>query len=121
MKDGLSDRIFLENLSIRARHGVRPEEKETEQEFLIDISVTADTAPASGSDALEQAINYGTFRDIALDVLGGAPVNLIETLAETIAQRILEDTRIEAVTVSIRKPEIYDDCTPGVSITRSRV
>lgn len=120
MKDGLSDRIFLDNLSIRARHGVRPEERQNEQEFLIDISAEADTRPAAASDALDDAINYGQFHAIAQEVFAGESCNLIETLAERVARRILEDTRIASVTVSIRKPEVYDDCTPGVTITRTR-
>ena len=47
-------------------------------------------------------------------------VCLLERLADSIAQAILEDERIATVSITIRKSEMFPDCTPGVTITRTR-
>jgi dihydroneopterin aldolase len=122
MKEALSqDTVFLERLSLSGKHGVHDHERAQDQEFLIDISASLDTRPAAASDELQDAVDYGGFRAIAQEVIGGGTCHLIETLADRIAVKLLEDTRLSSVTVAIRKPHIYPDCMPGVSITRQRV
>ncbi len=115
-----SDRVFIEKLSLKGRHGVLPREREAEQEFLVDMSAQCDTRPAARSDELKDAIDYDRFREIARDLVSGSSFYLIETLAEKIAEKILEDRRIASVSITIRKPSVYTDALPGISITRSR-
>ena len=98
------DHIFIEKLSLKGKHGVHSHEREVEQEFLIDISAKFDTALAARTDKLEDTLDYVRFRDLAMEAVGKNSFFLIERLADTIARRILEDTRIESVSVTVRKP-----------------
>lgn len=114
------DRIFIEQLSIHGRHGVLPHEREVEQEFLIDISAQIDLKAAASSDNLADTADYSRFRDIARSVVREESFYLIERLADEIARRVMEDTRIEAVSVTVRKPSVFSDARAGISLVRSR-
>jgi dihydroneopterin aldolase len=115
------DTIFLRNLSIKGKHGVHDEERQVEQEFLFDIEASVDTRAASKSDDIVDTVNYSAFKKIAKDVVEKQSFNLIERLADTIATKILEDTKIQSVAITVRKPAVYADSVPGIRIERSRV
>lgn len=115
-----TDTVFLEKLSIKGKHGVHAHEREIEQEFLIDIAASFDTRKAAASEDLKDTLDYSRFRTIAIDTVSRNSFFLIETLAERIAQQILEDDRIASVSVTVRKPAAYQDTTPGITIVRTR-
>ncbi len=115
------DRIFIEGLALRGKHGVHHKEREEEQGFLINISAEVDTRPAAESDNLADAADYKKFYDIARNAVEKDSFYLIERLADTIARRILEDARIIRVEVTIRKPEALPSGIAGVTIARKRL
>jgi dihydroneopterin aldolase len=118
-----ADRITLKGLRFRGRHGVLPAERELGQEFVIDVTLFLDTRPAAGSDEVTQTVHYG---ELALDlakVVEGEPVNLIETLAERLAEVCLASELVQAAEVTVHKPAApiplaFDDV--AVTILRSR-
>lgn len=114
------DKIFINNLEVRGKHGVSIEEREREQKFVVDIEIEFDTHVAAKSDELADTVDYNFFRDRVREIVGGHSFKLIERLADTIAKKVLEDTRIKGVTVSVRKADMYPDCIPGVTIERTR-
>jgi dihydroneopterin aldolase len=114
------DKVFVERLSVRGKHGVHMQERVREQEFLLSITAECDTSRAIRSDDIADAVDYRRFCDIAREVVAGPTFYLIEKLADTIARKILEDTRIASVEVTIRKPEALENSMPGVRIIRSR-
>src|SRR3989338_4300417 len=115
------DIVFIEDLALRGKHGVSDEERRNEQEFLVDIRASCSTKRAAASDKLEDTLDYGQFRAIAEDVVAHNSFYLIERVAESIAERILEDVRVAHVAVTVRKPAVYTDAVPGVTIERTRV
>ena len=114
------DKIFIEGLRVRGKHGVSDEERSREQEFIVDISIEFDTRAAATSDDLADTVDYSFFREQVKEVVEEKSFRLLERLADSIAQAILEDQRITIVSVTIRKSEMFPDCTPGVTITRTR-
>jgi len=114
------DKIFIEHLAVRGKHGVSDEERSREQEFMLDIEIEFDTKAAAESDDLAGTVDYDSFRASAKEIAEGSSFHLIEKLADTIAQNILEDKRIAGVKISVRKSEMYSDCTPGVTIVRAQ-
>ncbi|MEK7133691.1 MAG: dihydroneopterin aldolase [Patescibacteria group bacterium] len=114
------DKIFISDLAVRGKHGVTEVERSREQGFILDIEIRFDTKKAAASDALGDTVDYGSFRAAAKDVVEGPSFKLLETLAGAVAERILQDTRIRSIAVSVRKTEMYPDCTPGVTIERTR-
>lgn len=99
-----SDRITLTGVRAFGRHGVLPEEREQGQEFVVDAVLRLDTRPAAASDALTDTVDYGALAQRLADVVGGAPVDLIETLAGRLADVCLADPRVFEVEVTVHKP-----------------
>jgi dihydroneopterin aldolase len=97
------DRIELRGMSFHGRHGVRPAEREQAQEFKVDVEIEADLYDAGRSDRLADTIDYTRARAAAREVIEGASVQLLESLAAAIAARILELPRVEAVAVRVAK------------------
>src|SRR3989344_6652322 len=114
------DTVFIEKLVLRGKHGVGEHERATEQEFLVDIAAEFDAGKAASSDRLEDAVDYGRFRAVAAAIVGGNSFFLIEQLAGRIAEEILTDNRITKVSVTVRKPAVYEDAVPGVTVVRTR-
>ena len=104
-------------------HGVLAEERERAQPFEVDIDVETDLATAGRSDDLADTIDYGWVSEQAAAVVSGAHAELIERVAQDIADAVLVDQRIAAVTVVVRKlrpPVPLDVATTAVRITRRR-
>lgn len=112
--------IGIHGLRVRGRHGVLDFERRDGQEFVIDLEVQ--TGVPAG-DELSQTIHYGDLAHGVADIVAGEPVNLIETLAQRIANYALTYPQTESVLVRVHKPQapvelIFDDIT--VTIVRSR-
>ena len=114
------DKIFVENLVLIGKHGVTDRERAAQQEFHIDISAEADTRAAAGTDQISDTANYKNFAESARQIIEGPSCKLIETLAHKIAELILEDPKVKAVSVTIRKPKALSAGIPGITIVRSR-
>lgn len=102
----MTDRLLLSGLPFFAHHGVLLEERTNGQEFLVDVELEADLQEAGRRDDLVLTVDYRRAYDIVKDVMEGEPRNLIETLAETIAVRLLALDRVSAVMVRVRKPQV---------------
>lgn len=98
------DRILLTGLIFYGYHGLNPEERRLGQRFVVDVVLTLDLKPAGLSDDLGRTINYGDVYRIVRDVVEGPPCNLIETVAERIAESLLKQTSAKAVQVRVAKP-----------------
>ena len=94
-------------LGIRARgyHGVLPEERVAGQPFVVDLVLHLDLAPAAASDDVTDTVHYGELAAAVVEAVEWDPVNLIETLAQRIADLALGYARVEHVEVTVHKPE----------------
>jgi dihydroneopterin aldolase len=98
-------------------------ERENGQIFVVDLVLGLDTAAAAAGDDLEKTVHYGVLAEQVAAVVAGEPVNLIETLAQRIADTCLGHEPVEEVEVTVHKPDApitvpFDDVT--VTITRRR-
>ncbi|MDQ7843493.1 MAG: dihydroneopterin aldolase [Armatimonadota bacterium] len=119
----MTDRITLAGMRFFAYHGVLPEERRRGQEFLVDVEMAVDLRAAGRSDDPAQTVDYRRAYEAAKAVLEGPPRQLLETLAEEIAERLLALDRVEAVTVRLRKPSVRlagPVAFSAVEITRRR-
>jgi dihydroneopterin aldolase len=120
---GAGDKISLTGLRVRGRHGVFEHERRDGQDFVVDVELTMDLSVPGASDRLTDTVNYGDLADRLARIVGGEPVNLIETVAERLAQACLADERVESVLVTLHKPQApiplsFDDVS--VTLTRHR-
>jgi 7,8-dihydroneopterin aldolase/epimerase/oxygenase len=100
----VTDRISLRGLTVRGHHGVFDFERRDGQDFVIDVDLELDLAPAAASDDVTDTVHYGELAEALAAVAAGEPVNLIETLAERLAAVCLADPRVHAATVTVHKP-----------------
>jgi dihydroneopterin aldolase len=117
------DRIELRGLRVRGHHGVFEHERRDGQDFVVDITVWLDLAPAAASDDLADTLDYGQLAQQAADIVAGPPRNLIETVAGEIADAVMTDARVSAVEVVVHKPSAPIPLTftdVAVVATRSR-
>jgi dihydroneopterin aldolase len=99
------DRITLTGLRAFAHHGVFEHERREGQEFVIDVTVHLELAPAGGSDELAQTVNYGELAELVVTAVERDPVDLIETVAERVAGVALGFAAVQLVEVTVHKPQ----------------
>ena len=97
----------LEVRGIRAvgRHGVLEEERRQGQPFIADVALEVDTTAAASTDDLSATVDYSLVAQAVHAELAGDPVDLIETLAQRIADRCLAFAGVRAVEVALHKPQ----------------
>lgn len=109
-------------MRVLGAHGALPEEQERAQPFELDVDLTADLSLAGRTDALVDTVDYGLVAAAVERVVVDERHRLLERLATRIADDVLAlDTRITAVTVSVRKlrpPVPVDLGSAGVTIRR---
>lgn len=117
------DRISLRGVRAFGHHGVLAEEKRDGQEFVVDVVLHLDLAPAGTSDDLARTVNYA---EVGADVVArieGPSLDLIESLAEQVAGDALARPGVHTVEVTVHKPSApvgvpFGDVT--VSVERRR-
>lgn len=117
------DRVALRGLRARGHHGVLERERQEGQIFVVDLDLGLDTRSAAAGDDLAQTVDYGTVAKEAAAAVQGEPVDLIETLAQRIADQCLKHDVVREVEVTVHKPDApitvpFDDVT--ITIKRSR-
>ena len=123
MPERAPDRIALRGLRGHANHGVYAFERERGQMFRVDAVLELDTGAAAAGDDLEKTVNYAELAQQLYAVLTGEPVSLLETLAERLARVCLANVLVDAVEITVHKPQAelgvpFDDVT--VTIRRER-
>lgn len=98
------DSIALTGLRVHAHHGVFDFERENGQEFLIDVTVWLDASQASASDELAATVHYGELAEAAVAAAERDPVDLIETLAQRVADVALGFAPVQRTSVTVHKP-----------------
>lgn len=119
----MSDRVVLRGIRGFGHHGVFPRERQNGQHFVVDVICTLDLGPAASNDDLEQTIDYGLLAQRVVADIERDPLDLIEALAGRIADTCLSDGRVDAVEVTVHKPEAPIPVTVSdvaVTLTRSK-
>lgn len=100
----MTDRITLTGIRATGRHGVYDAERRDGQEFIADVVLGMSLRAAAASDDVADTVHYGEFAEEVAAILSGDPVDLIETVAERIADAALRHPLVETVAVTIHKP-----------------
>jgi len=98
------DRITLTGIRVQGHHGVFDFERKNGQEFVIDVIAWLDLSAASGTDDLSRTVHYGELAQEVADAVATSPVDLIETVAERVANVVLAHEAVTVTEVTIHKP-----------------
>lgn len=116
------DKVFLNAIRVQARHGVLREEKLHPQPFEIDVSVFGDFRSAGRQDLLGETVDYSQLGEMVVEVAETNSFDLIEALAEAIAERALGMHSVLEVEVTVRKmrpPVSFAVGHSGITIRRT--
>ncbi len=99
------DRLILRNMIFYGYHGVFAAEKELGQRFEVDVELHLDLRQAGVNDDLEATINYVEVYTLIKELVEEREFNLVEALAEAIADALITAYSLEEVVVRVRKPQ----------------
>jgi dihydroneopterin aldolase len=119
----VTDELAITGIECFGHHGVFEFERREGQVFVIDLVLGIDTAPAAASDDLRDTVDYGSLVTQVKASVERDPVDLIETLAQRIADVCVLDARVEWVRVTVHKPDAPIDATfsdVALTITRTQ-
>ena len=97
------DQILIKQIRAYGYIGFFAAEKQLGQWFSVDLRLETDLRAAAKSDELAQTIDYGKVVKQTCDLIETSTVDLIETVAEEIAQMVLNMDRVQGVEVTLTK------------------
>ena len=88
------DIIYLNDLRIDTVIGIYEWERRTKQTVIFDIEMAADIRKAAQSDNIDDTLSYKTVAKRLISYVGTAEFELIETLAEKVAEILLDEFKV---------------------------
>ena len=115
------DRIYIRDLALRCIIGIYPEERREKQDVIINITLETDFSKAAETDEIDHAVDYKHIKKRVISLVETSEYNLIETLAERIADTCLGSDGIQCAKVCVDKPGALRFArSVAVEITRPR-
>ena len=113
-------KIFIENLIVRGEHGYYKEEYYKPQTFVVSVWCELSSGTEVTHDDLNETFSYEVIRKVILQTISGEHKKLLETLCADMINEILKYKIVQKVKVKITKPEVWNDCEPGVMMEEER-
>ena len=116
------DSVFVRNLVVTAIIGIHPEERVIPQPVRISFELATDGRAAAASDDIRAALDYQRAAETVRNITLSGGFQLVETLAERIAERLLRDYPAAAsIRVQVEKTSALADAeSGGIAIKRHR-
>lgn len=102
-KGWVMDIIFLRELKIETVIGIYDWEREIKQAVVFDLEMAADIARAAQTDHIDDTLNYKAVAKRLIDFVGNSSFQLVETLAERVAEIIITEFGVTWVKVTLNK------------------
>lgn len=114
-----SRRILIRDLELSAKIGIYTHERLDAQ--LIRINISLDVGAQPVADRIEDAVSYADVVERVKTLVASGHVNLVETLAERIADLCLGDGRVQEAWVRLEKLHaIAEAGGVGCEVTKRR-
>lgn len=114
-------RVFVRDLQLQALIGIYPHERVTPQTVRINMELWVPETPGQPPKSYAEVVCYEQLVGRARELLAQGHVDLVETLAERLAELCLADSRVLRVRIGVEKPDaIAEAAGVGVEIERSR-
>ena len=111
--------VFIRDLILTCLIGVHKHEQKKPQRIRVNLDLAVTEQSVISTDRLADVVCYEDVADRIRSIVNNGHVNLVETLAEKIASKCLEDRRIKATRVRIEKLDVFKDAaSAGVEIER---
>lgn len=111
------DSLQIKGLSLTTHIGVHTWEQRIRQRLLIDLTIPVDLSACE--EELMQTVDYDSVCQLVKNYVEGHSFRLIETVANTVAQLVKEEFKLQQITVSVSKPYAISNTTDvRVTVTR---
>lgn len=115
------DKIHIRDLQARCIVGINDWEREKKQDVVINLTLWADLKKACVGDSIDDTVNYKPLKNRIVEMVEASRFNLIERMAEEIAEICLTDPLVERVDVTVDKSGALRFArSVAVEITRAR-
>lgn len=115
------DIVYIRELEIETIIGIYDWERERKQVVSLDLEMAWDIKPAAASEDIEKTLDYKAVAKNLIDFISKAEFLLVETLAEEVAQRVINDFGVSAIKLRVGKPgAVTGSKDVGVIIERTR-
>ncbi|MBO9500914.1 dihydroneopterin aldolase [Brevundimonas sp. A19_0] len=114
--DGLT--VFVRDLRVEAGIGVHAHEQGRLQTLVLDVALELAPGPV---EALADTLNYEVVARLARELAAEGHVGLVETFAQRLGTRLMDDPLVRALSVRVGKPGcLADAAEAGCEIRLSR-
>ena len=98
------DIIYLHDLRVETTIGIYDWERQVKQAVVIDLDMAADVRSAANTDQIEDTLNYKAVAKRVIAYVGESRFQLVETLAERIAEIVITEFNVPWLRLRVNKP-----------------
>lgn len=98
------DIVYIRDLRIETIIGIYDWERETRQTVSLDLEMGTDIAQAAASDSIEDTLDYKAVAKRMIQFVGDSEFQLVETMAERIAEIVLNEFNVPWMKLRLSKP-----------------
>lgn len=98
------DIVFISDLRIETIIGIYDWERKVKQTISLDLEMGADIQRAAATDAIEDTLNYKAVSKRLIGFVGESEYQLVETLAEKIAEIVISEFSVPWLRLTVHKP-----------------
>ncbi len=119
-KGQLDSRVLIvRDLELTSKIGVYTHERQDSQLIRINLALTVGRQPME--DRIEDTVSYDGVVENVKALIAVGHINLVETLADRIADMCLEDLRVETAKVRVEKLHaVAEAAGVGVEVVKSQ-
>lgn len=112
--------VFIRDYVLDCSIGIHAHEKQSHQRVRINLDLAVVEDEQSINDDIRNVICYEDMADGIKEIIAKGHVNLVETLADEIADMALIDHRVKTARVRVEKLDILENAASvGVEIERN--
>ena len=117
----MPDIVYLRDLKVETVIGIFAWERAIRQQVSIDLEMASDIRRAAATDNIADALDYKAIAKRVIQFVGESEFQLVETLAERLAESLLDEFTIPWLRLRLSKPgAIRGAQDVGIIIERSR-
>ena len=117
----MQDKVFIEDLEVETIIGIFGWERKVKQIVKISLEMDFNISDAAKTDNIDQALDYKSIGKDISSFVGKSSFQLVETMADKIAKRVLKNKSIEKVEVKVEKPgALRGSQAGGIKIVRKK-
>ena len=113
----MNDQIILKGIISECIIGINDYERKNKQKVIVDITIFHNFLNLD--DDIEKTVNYSDIYKFTKKFISGTNYNLIETLGDNLAKKIIEEFNIKKIRIELFKPSVYEE-DEAVSIKLER-